>query len=80
VQSEAKRLRMKLDIAKANGDNARQALHLQEAVAPNPDAIFVRLGLGDTLSLGLEATGSAGVPIPRMCGRRSLPLCIPHKY
>jgi simple sugar transport system substrate-binding protein len=63
VQSEAKRLHVKLDIADANGDNARQALYLQEAVASKPDAIIVGGGFGDTLRPGLEAARSASIPI-----------------
>ena len=45
AQSEAERLKIKLDIYNANGDNARQALLLQQAVASKPDAIVVGWGI-----------------------------------
>jgi simple sugar transport system substrate-binding protein len=63
VQSEARRLRIKLDISNADGDHTRQARYLQEAVASKPDAIIVGLGHGDTLRPGFEAARSAGIPI-----------------
>jgi simple sugar transport system substrate-binding protein len=63
VQREAERLRIKLDIYNANGDNARQTLFLQQAVASKPDGIIVGWGLGDTLKPGLEAARDASIPI-----------------
>jgi len=63
VQSEAKRLKIKLDIYNANGDDARQALFLQQAVASKPDAIVVGWGHADTLKPGLEAARDASIPI-----------------
>ena len=63
VQSEAKRLKIKLDIYNANGDNARQALFLQQAVASKPDAIVVGWGIADTVTPGLEAARDACIPI-----------------
>jgi simple sugar transport system substrate-binding protein len=63
VQSEAERLKIKLDIYNANGDNARQALFLQQAVASKPDAIVVGWGIADTVTPGLEAARNACIPI-----------------
>ena len=63
VQSEAERLKVKLDIYNANGDNARQALFLRQAVASKPDAIIVGWGIADTLKPGLEAARDARIPI-----------------
>lgn len=63
VQGEAERLGVKLHIYDANGDNARQALFLQQAVASKPDAIIVGWGIGDTLRLGFEAARTATIPI-----------------
>lgn len=63
VQREAERLKTKLDIYDANGDNARQALFLQQAVASRPDAIIVGWGHADTLKPGLEAARNAGIPV-----------------
>jgi simple sugar transport system substrate-binding protein len=63
VQSEAERLKIKLDIYNANGDNARQALFLQQAVASKPDAIVVGWGIADTVTPGLEAARDACIPI-----------------
>ena len=63
AQKEAKRFDIKLNISNADGDHARQALHLQEAVASKPDAIIVGLGDGEALRPGLEASPSAGIPI-----------------
>ena len=63
VQSEAKRLNIKLDIYNADGDNARQALLLQQAVVSKPDAIVVGWGIADTVKPGLEAARDARIPI-----------------
>jgi ABC-type sugar transport system substrate-binding protein len=60
ARSEAKRFGIKLNISDANGDHARQALHLQEAVASKPDAIIVGLGDGETLRPGLEGIPERG--------------------
>jgi simple sugar transport system substrate-binding protein len=63
VQDEAKRLHIKLDVSNANGDNARQAIYLRDAVASKPDAIIVGHGVGDALRPGFEAARSAAIPI-----------------
>lgn len=63
VQEEAERLKIDLDIYNANGDNARQALDMQQAVATKPDAIIIGWGFGDTLKPGIDAARDAGIPM-----------------
>lgn len=63
VQEEADRLGIDLTIFNADGDNAKQALHLQQAVAAKPDAIVIGWGFGDSLQAGLEAAAAAGIPV-----------------
>ncbi len=63
VEDEAERFGIDLTIYNADGDNARQALQLQQAVATDPDAIIIGWGFGDSLQAGLEAAAAAGIPI-----------------
>lgn len=63
VEEEAAALGAELTIYNADGDNARQALQLQQAVATNPDAILIGWGFGDSLQAGLEAAEAAGIPV-----------------
>ena len=63
VQSEAERLKIKLEIYNADGDNARQALLLRQAVVSKPDAIVVGWGIADAVKPGLEAARDARIPI-----------------
>ena len=63
VQAEAKKLHIKLDVYNADGDNAKQALFLQQAVATKPDAIVIGWGFGDSLKPGIDAAKAAGIPI-----------------
>ena len=63
VQEEAESLGVELTIYNADGDNAKQALHLQQAVASGPDAIVIGWGFGDSLEAGLSAAASAGIPV-----------------
>ena len=63
VEDEAKRLGVKLTIYNADGDNAKQALQLQQAVATEPDAILIGWGFGDSLQAGLAAAEAAGIPV-----------------
>src|SRR5260370_6086027 len=63
VQAEAKKLHIKLDVYNADGDNAKQALFLQQAVATKPDAIVIGWGFGDSLKPGIDAAEAAGIPI-----------------
>ncbi len=63
VQAEAKKLHIKLDVYNADGDNAKEALFLQQAVATKPDAIVIGWGFGDSLKPGIDAAKAAGIPI-----------------
>jgi len=63
VEAEAKKLNIKLDVYNADGDNAKQALFLQQAVATQPDAILIGWGFGDSLKAGIDAAASAGIPV-----------------
>ncbi len=63
VQEEADQLGVNLTIYNADGDNAKQALQLQQAVATEPDAILIGWGFGDSLQAGLEAAKAAGIPV-----------------
>ncbi|MEM6461082.1 MAG: substrate-binding domain-containing protein [Pseudomonadota bacterium] len=63
VEEEAKKLGVKVEIYDADGDNARQALQLQQAVATEPDAILIGWGFGDSLKAGLDAACAAGIPV-----------------
>ena len=63
VEDEANLLGVNLTVYNADGDNARQALQLQQAVATGPDAILIGWGFGDSLQAGLEAAASAGIPV-----------------
>ena len=63
VEEEAQALGVDLTIYNADGDNARQALQLQQAVATNPDAIIIGWGFGDSLQEGLAAAAEAGIPV-----------------
>jgi simple sugar transport system substrate-binding protein len=63
VQAEAKKLHIKLDVYNADGDNAKHALFLKQAVATKPDAIVIGWGFGDSLKPGIDAAKAAGIPI-----------------
>ena len=63
VEDEAERLGVNLTIYNADGDNAKQALQLQQAVATGPDAILIGWGFGDSLQAGLAAAKDAGIPV-----------------
>ena len=63
VEEEAAKLGVNLTIYNADGDNARQALQLQQAVATEPDAILIGWGFGDSLQAGLEGAREAGIPV-----------------
>jgi simple sugar transport system substrate-binding protein len=63
VEDEAERLGVNLTIYNADGDNAKQALQLQQAVATEPDAILIGWGFGDSLQAGLAAAEAAGIPV-----------------
>lgn len=63
VQAEAKKLGIDLTVYNADGDNAKQALMLQQAVATQPDAIIIGWGFGDSLRDGIQAAADANIPV-----------------
>jgi len=63
IQREADRLKVKLTVYNADGDNARQALQLRQAVATKPDGIIIGWGFGDSLKDGLAAARAANIPV-----------------
>jgi len=63
IQREADRLGVQLTVYNADGDNARQALQLRQAVATKPDGIIIGWGFGDSLKDGLAAARAANIPI-----------------
>jgi len=63
IQREADRLGVKLTVYNADGDNARQALQLRQAVATKPDGIIIGWGFGDSLKDGLAAAQAANIPV-----------------
>jgi simple sugar transport system substrate-binding protein len=63
VEEEAKRLGIQVTTYDADGDNARQALLLQQAVSTSPDAIIIGWGFGDSLQEGLASAAAAGIPV-----------------
>ena len=65
VEAEAAKLGVNLTIYNADGDNARQALQLQQAVATKPDAILIGWGFATAFRPDL--------PPPRPPAFRSLP-------
>jgi simple sugar transport system substrate-binding protein len=63
VQAEAKKLGVNITVYNADGDNAKQALMLQQAVATKPDAIIIGWGFGDSLRDGIAAAKDAHIPV-----------------
>lgn len=63
VQREADKLGVKLTVYNADGDNAKQALQLQQAIATQPDGIIIGWGFGDSLRDGLSAAAAANIPV-----------------
>jgi simple sugar transport system substrate-binding protein len=62
LSAQARALHIKLNIYNADGDNSKQALFLEEAVATHPDAIIIGWGFGASLQPGLAAARQAGIP------------------
>ena len=63
AQAEAKTLGAKLTVYDAAGDNAKQALNLQQATATQPGAIIVDHGFTDSLKAPVKAAIDAKIPI-----------------
>lgn len=63
AQSEAKTLGVDLKVYDADGDNAKQALNLQQATATKPGAIIIDHGFTDSLKAPTKAAIDAKIPI-----------------
>lgn len=63
AQAEAKTLGVKLTTYDADGDNAKQALNLQQATATKPGAIILDHGFTDSLKAPTKAAIDAKIPI-----------------
>lgn len=63
VRSEAEKLNAKLTIYNADGDNAKQAQMLSQAVATKPDGILIGWGFYNSLKPGIAEAKKAGIPV-----------------
>lgn len=63
ANAEAKTLGADLKVYDADGDNAKQALNLQQATASKPGAIIVDHGFTDSLKAPVKAAIDAKIPI-----------------
>jgi simple sugar transport system substrate-binding protein len=63
AQAEAKTLGVNLTVYDADGDNAKQALNLQQATATKPGAIILDHGFTDSLKAPTKAAIDAKIPI-----------------
>lgn len=61
--AEAERLGIDLSVYNANGDDAQQALDLEQAVNAGVDAIAVDHGFTETVQPGVTAAIDAGIPV-----------------
>jgi simple sugar transport system substrate-binding protein len=63
AQAEAKALNVKLEVSSGNGNNAQQALYLQEAINEEVDAIIVDHGFPQTMQPVIAKAKAAGIPL-----------------
>ena len=63
AKAEAKRLGVDLRVYDADGDNAKQALQVQQAAATKPAAIIVDHGFADSLKAPVKAAVAQDVPV-----------------
>lgn len=63
TKQQAEALGIKLDIYDAQGDNAKQATQLEQAINSGVEAIIVRHGLTDTLCPGVNEALDAGLTV-----------------
>ncbi|GAA2752616.1 substrate-binding domain-containing protein [Amnibacterium kyonggiense] len=63
ANAEAKKLGVNLTTFDADGDNAKQALNLQQATATKPGAIIIDHGFTDSLKAPTKAAIDARIPI-----------------
>jgi simple sugar transport system substrate-binding protein len=63
TRQQAEALGMELDIYDAQGDNATQAVQLDQAIGSGVDGIIVRHGFPDTLCPGVNEAIEQGIPV-----------------
>jgi simple sugar transport system substrate-binding protein len=63
TRQQAEALGMELDVYDAQGDNATQAVQLDQAIASGVDGIIVRHGFPDTLCPGVNEAIDQGIPV-----------------
>jgi simple sugar transport system substrate-binding protein len=63
TKQQAAALGVELEVYDAQGDNAKQATQLDQAIASGVDGIVVRHGFPDTLCPGVNAAIEAGIPV-----------------
>lgn len=63
TKQQAEALGVELEVYDAQGDNAKQATQLDQAIASGVDGIVVRHGFPDTLCPGVNAAIEAGIPV-----------------
>lgn len=63
TRQQAEALGMELDVYDAQGDNATQAVQLDQAIGSGVDGIIVRHGFPDTLCPGVNEAIEQGIPV-----------------
>lgn len=63
TRQQAEALGMELDVYDAQGDNATQAVQLEQAISSGVDGIIVRHGFPDTLCPGVNDAIERGIPV-----------------
>jgi simple sugar transport system substrate-binding protein len=63
VKLQSATLNVKLDVYDAQGDNAKQAAQLDQAIATKPDGIIITHGLPATLCPGINKAESQGIKV-----------------
>lgn len=63
TRKQVEALGAELSVFDAQGDNAQQAAHLDQAIAQGVDGIIVRHGFPDTLCPGVNKAIEAGIPV-----------------
>ena len=63
AEAEAKALHVKLEVSSGNGNNAQQALYLQEAINEKVNAIIVDHGFAQTMQPVIAKAATAHIPL-----------------
>lgn len=63
AQAEAKALNVRLEVSSGNGNNAQQALYLQEAINEKASAIIVDHGFQQTMDPVISKAATAHIPL-----------------